>query len=593
MNQIEWISECMSGKKKLFFLAMLMAMLSALLYIAFPFITKTITDRVLVGTVQPDGAVLHEIALLPSMLLMLVGTQLLRSGDRYGMIYLLERVSQEMIERLRLDIYRNLCEQDSQFFDEYRTGDLMTRLTGDMDMVRHTVAWISYSVVENASLFIFSMVYFFTINAKLTLILLAIAPFLVFATFFYSKSVYPLYSQLREKLSGMNSMAQENISGNKVVRAFAREEYECKRFDECNQDFRDANLKASFQWLKFFPYVEGVSQAMNIIIIVVGGLFIISGEMTAGDLMAFSLLSWGISAPMREMGMYLNDLQRFFASAAKVMEVHRISSRITTPKNGRKQSEAPRGDIEFRGVSYRYGYSGERFAIKDINLTIRHGETVAVMGSTGSGKTTLINAIVRMLDVTKGSVLVDGTDVRKWDLHDLRRHIGVATQDVMLYSNTVDANIAYGDPGLSEEEVHYYAGLAAAQFVEKLPEGYDTIIGERGTGLSGGQKQRIALARALATKPSVLVLDDTTSAVDMETEHYIQHSLDNLPFECTKIIIAQRISSTRHADKIIIMADGEITECGTHDELIKRGGYYSEVCRLQGVGEVSGVGSKK
>ncbi|MEG1686657.1 MAG: ABC transporter ATP-binding protein [Angelakisella sp.] len=592
MYQLRWVSDNLKGKRTLFFSAMFMAFFSSLLYIAFPFISSVITDQVLIGITQPDGTVLHNLAILPVMLIMLVSTQLLRSCDRYGMVLALENVSQNLIQKLRLEIFKNLSEQDPMFYDEYRTGDLMTRLTGDMDMVRHTVAWISYNIVESFSLFVMAIIYFFTINAKLTLILLAMTPLIMLSTYFYSKTVHPLYAQLREKLSGLNSIAQENISGNKVVRAFTREEYECERFNQSNDDYRQANLKATFHWLKFYPFVDGFSQSLNILIILCGGLFIIGGEMTLGELMAFSLLSWGISAPMRDMGSYLNDLQRFFASASKVMEVHMVNSRIVTPKDGRVQYPIE-GNIEFKNVNYHYGYS-KAYALQDINLKINSGETIAIMGSTGSGKTTLINAIVRLLDVTSGNVLVDGTDVREWDLTSLRKNIGVATQDVLLYSNTVDANIAYSDPEMSTEDVKYYANLAAAQFIEKLPQGYDTVIGERGTGLSGGQKQRIALARALAAKPSILILDDTTSAVDMETEHYIQQSLQTLPYRCTKIIIAQRISSVRHADKIIIMSDGRITECGNHDELVAQHGYYYEVCRLQGaVEEVDSNGSKK
>lgn len=583
MQQLHWLSDCLKGKRALFWTAMVMAICSSLLYIAFPFISQIITDEILVGVTQPDGSVTRNLDILPMMLALMLGTQFLRSADRYGMVLILEHVSQTMLQRLRTQIYSILSLQDPSFYDEYRTGDLMTRLTGDMDLVRHTVAWISYSVVESVSLFVMSMAYFLTINVKLTLILLALTPLILLSTYFYSKSVYPLYAHLREKLSGMNSIAQENISGNKVVRAFAREDFECEKFDRCNGDFRQANLAANFQWLKFFPFVEGFSQSLNIIIVLCGGLFIIGGQMSPGDLVAFSLLSWGISGPMRDMGMFLNDLQRFFASANKVMEIQNMQPRIENPSNGHKQDEPIKGGVEFQNVSYRYGYNENQYALRHINLSIRGGETVAIMGSTGSGKTTLINAIVRLIDVTKGSVLVDGIDVREWDLTALRKNVGVATQDVLLYSNTVDANIAYSDPDMPAEDVKYFAELAAAQFIKKLPEGFDTIIGERGTGLSGGQKQRIALARALAARPSILILDDTTSAVDMETEYYIQNSLKNLPYACTKIIIAQRISSVRHADKILIMSEGEIVQCGTHDELFHQEGYYREICKLQGI----------
>jgi len=588
MVQLKWLFRCLQGKYLRFCLAMLMAVLSALLYIFYPFIIKTITDQVLIGETLVDGTVYHNLGILPPLLLALVICQLLRSADRYGMICLLEKLSQDLVEHIKIEIYTLLNKQDATFYAEYRTGDLMTRLTGDIDMVRHTVAWLSYNLVENGFVFLFANIFFFTINTKLTLILILIAPFLAVATFVYSKSIYPLYQQLRKKLSNMNSQAQENISGNKLVRAFVREEYEEQKFEKCNEEFRDANLKASFQWLKFFPYVEGMSQSFNIIIILVGGLLIIKGEMTPGDLMAFSLLSWGISNPMKQLGMYLNDLQRFFASADKVMELYTIPSRIVSPVNGHNSKGKLNGNIEFKNVNYRYPGS-KTFSLKNINLKIEKGETVAIMGPTGSGKTTLINLIVRLIDVTSGSVTVDGIDVRKWQLQDLRTQIGVATQDVLLYSNTVDANIAYGVPDLAEEEVQYFAEMSAAHFINDLSNGYDTIIGERGTGLSGGQKQRIALARALAIKPSILILDDTTSAVDMETEQTIRNNMDDLPFECTKIIIAQRISTVKKADKIVVLQEGQIIDIGTHDELIASCEYYKSICRLQGQEEVASI----
>lgn len=588
MSELKWLWEHLKRKRLLFLVAMLMALLSSALYLFYPFLSQAITDRVLIGTMQADGTYFHDTANLIPLLTVMLFTQSLRMVNRYGMILILERVSQGLQQKLRVELYANLSSQDSAFFHEFRTGDLMTRLTGDMDMVRHTVAWLSYNIVESCSLFLFSIAYFFSINAKLTLILFALTPLIMLATYKYARSVYPLFASLREKLSKMNSMAQENISGNKVIRAFVREHYETDKFDQRNQDYHDANLAASFHWLRFFPVIEGFSRLMGILIILFGGLFIIRGEMTAGDLLAFSLLSWGISGPMQQMGMYLNDLQRFFTSVTKIMEIHMRNTKIASPQNGYISSGSMKGKIEFRNVSYRFLYT-EQMALDQINLTIHPGETIAIMGSTGSGKTTLVQAISRLMDVTKGAVLVDGIDVRQWDLQALRKQIGVATQDVLLYSNSVDANIAYGNPELSEEEVHRNAELAAAQFIEALPMGYDTVIGERGTGLSGGQKQRIALARALAIRPSILILDDTTSAVDTETEHYIQNSLRNLPFSCTKLIIAQRITSVRDADHIVIMENGAITEFGTHEELIAKHGYYYDVCAHQGALEAVSV----
>ena len=311
----------------------------------------------------------------------------------------------------------------------------------------------------------------------------------------------------------------------------------------------------------------------------VGGLFIITGELASpGQLAIFTGLSWAVSNPMRELGNLINDLQRFSTSAAKVMELQYAKPDITDAPDA-VDHETLQGAIEFDGVSF--SIDGKPI-LRDVSFSVRPGPTLAVMGPTGSGKTMLINLLARFYDVNEGAVRVDGCDVRQWKLHQLRGGIGTATQDVFLFSDTVEGNIAFGDQELSLDEVRDFARRAdAAEFVEKLPEGYDTIIGERGVGLSGGQRQRIALARAMAVRPGILVMDDTTSAVDSETEQYIQQQLRELPFPCTKFIIAQRISSMRDADLILVVQDGRITERGTHRELLAKRGYYWQTYCLQ------------
>ena len=312
--------------------------------------------------------------------------------------------------------------------------------------------------------------------------------------------------------------------------------------------------------------------------LVMGGLFIIRGELTPGELAIFTGLSWAVSNPMRELGNLINDLQRFSTSAAKVMELHYGKPEIVDAPDAMAH-ERMQGQIEFDHVSF--GIDSKPI-LSDVTFSVLPGQTVAVMGPTGSGKTTLIQLLARFYDVTEGQIRVDGCDVKQWKLKELRGDIGTATQDVFLFSDTVEGNIAFGNQALTLDEVKDFARRAdAAEFAEKLPEGYDTIIGERGVGLSGGQRQRIALARALAVRPSILVMDDTTSAVDSETELYIQNQLRSLPFPCTKFIIAQRISSMRDADLILVLQDGKITEQGTHRELLEKRGYYWQTYCLQ------------
>ncbi|MNW47741.1 putative multidrug export ATP-binding/permease protein [compost metagenome] len=390
-----------------------------------------------------------------------------------------------------------------------------------------------------------------------------------------------MYIDLRERLSQLNTTTQENISGNRVVKAFAREEYEIEKFTDKNIHFSQANKKAALVWLDYFPYLETFAQAFNVILMLAGGYFVMQGRITFGEFSAFSALIWAISNPMRNIGIIINDIQRFFASLSKIVEIYYAKPNIV---NEHKVTEKRRyeGRIDFDHVSFKYD-GGE--VLHDISFSVKPGETVAIMGSTGSGKTSLMNLIPRFYDVSGGQVLVDGVDVRKLELDELRSNIGIATQDVLLFSDTIDGNIAYGDPELPEEQTVEYARLAAAHdFITKMPEGYDTIVGERGVGLSGGQKQRIALSRALAVRRPILILDDTTSAVDLETEEHIQKSLRELDFPCTKLIIAQRVSTTAEADRILILDGGRLIEEGTHAELLAKRGYYYEVFMLQNEG---------
>lgn len=580
MFQLRWVWHNLKGYRGKFLVAVAILIVGNAMVIINPSIQKKIVDEIVIGNVDAAGNVIRDISSLLPLLITMLSISVFRSGIFQVMVYLLERSSMGMIVKIKNHIYENLQVQEMEFYDKNPVGDLMTRLTGDMDMVRHAVAWIVKAVVESSVMFIASLIYFLIIDPLFTLVLLAFIPFIFFVTRKFSKQVRPKYIITREKLSRLNINAQENISGNRVVKAFAREEFENEKFDDHNREYKEANLDAAFTWLKYYPIIEFLAQSLSVIIIVVGGLFIILGRLTFGELLAFSALSWTLANPMRMLGMVLNDIQRFFASANKVIEIYYAKPRIVNPVNAFAPSDV-KGEVEFKNVSFRFG---KEQVFENVSFTVSPGETVALMGGTGCGKTSLINLIPRFYDISAGEVCVDGINVRKWDLKTLRRSIGIATQEVFLFSDTVDGNIAYGKEDLSVEDVRYFASSAAADFIDKMEEGYDTIIGERGVGLSGGQKQRIALARALAIRPRILILDDTTSAVDMETEKYIQSRLAAMDFQCTKFIIAQRISSAQKADKIIILNEGKIVEMGTHKELLALNGYYREIYDLQNEG---------
>lgn len=581
MFQLQWIWHNLKGYRKFYVTALVLSIVCNALYLTTPYFSKELVDKFL-SSKDALFNLEHERKLFWLLLAGMVGFTLVRTICQYTCNMTYELSSQGMIYRIRTHLFRRIENQDMEFYDRNRTGDLMTRLTGDLDMVRHAVAFVFKGMLESCSLFIASSVYFFMVSWKMALLLLAVTPFIFGVVVLLDKKAKPVYVDLREKLSQMNTDAQENISGNRVVKAFAREDYEIEKFQKANKEYSDANKKASLLWLKFFPYMEAFANALSVIMLLGGGFFLIKGEITMGEYVAISGLIWGIANPVRNLGIYVNDMQRFMASAMKVIEIYYARPIITDREDAVDQTERLHGDVEFKDVTFKFG---KHIVLDNVNFKIKAGQTVAIMGETGSGKTSLINLIPRFYDANSGEVLVDGVNVRKRKLSQLRSQIGMATQDVLLFSDTIDGNIAYGDSDMSEEDVKHYAKLAAAnEFVEKMPDGYETIVGERGVGLSGGQKQRLSLARALAIKPAILILDDTTSAVDMETEKYIQDSLRNLDFPCTKIIIAQRISSTKDADMIIILDDGKITEMGTHEELIAKKGYYYEVFKLQNDG---------
>lgn len=564
-TKIQWLWENMKGRRVLYVIGMLGTVVYNILQLTVPYYSGRIVDLFLSGADAWKNMRTNSGLFYHLLILMIVFT-VLRGVIVYGDCMIYEHVSQTVLYRVRNFLYDKIQRQDMTFYSTYRTGDLMTRVTGDLDAVRHMVAWVIRMVIESFSLFGVVAIYFFYMNWKMALSLLIISPFVFFIIYLFKNKVAPMHAKLREKLAQMNTYAQENISGNRVVKAFAREAYEIEKFDRANKDYAETNKETSMVWLKFFPYVESIANLMPVVMLAVGGVFLIRGELTMGDYVAFSGLIWAIANPMRQMGNIMNEFQRFSAASKKVMEIYYSEPKIKDAPDAAAHTDHFKGKIEFREVSFQYE-DGELPVLHDISFTVKPGETIAIMGETGCGKTSLINLIPRFYEPTKGEVRIDDIPVQNFRLSDLRKQIGLATQDVLLYSDTIEGNIAYGDSSIDLEEVEKFAKYSAASdFISKMPEGYDTVVGERGVGLSGGQKQRISLARALAVRPSILILDDTTSAVDMETEKQIQEALRHLDFSCTKVIIAQRISTTMMADKILVMQHGRITEMGNHEE---------------------------
>ena len=573
MFSLRFVWEKLKGRRWMILLGASVSILCSAAVIINPLLSQELVD---VAIANGD----HD--LLIKLLAVMCLVVLIRTALIFSRKVLFEMASQMMITNIRMDVFNNIQHQEMSFFDKMRAGDLITRSNADISNVRHFVAYTTFVAIETPVLFLAAAISLMFISPALTLSLLAALPILGVTSYLYSKKVAPIYRAIRRNFAELNIQAQENIEGNRVVKAFAREDYEIQKFAKASAEYKEQNLRAAYAWNKIVPIVEFLAQILTFITLLVGGLLVINDSISIGELSVFTGLTWALALPMRNISSLLNDYQRFKTSVVKIIDLCQASPLITDRHDAVAAKGKLKGKIEFRNVSFSYREGGEK-VLDNISFTAEPGETVAIMGPTGSGKTTLINLIARFYDTTEGEVLLDDVSVRMRKLSDIRRSVAIATQDVFLFSDTVDGNIAYSDPDMTEEKTHEYAMLAAADdFIRHMEDSYDTIIGERGVGISGGQKQRLALARAMAAEAPVLILDDTTSAVDLETEKYIHKSLRELPVKCTKLIIAQRISSVKHADKIMILKNGKLS-IGTHESLAATNGYYRSICEFQDV----------
>lgn len=564
MEAFKWFYPFMKRYKKYLLAGFSIIPVASALAVIKPQISGKIIDEVVQG---------GNTELLPRLILLLVGSSVLRSVLRLFMIYCMETASQGTLYALRDEVYKRLLLQDFNFYNKNRTGDLMSRQTGDMDAVRHFVSHVMYFSLENILLLVFALIMLFTVNVRLACIMILVLPFTALTTVLQLKNIRPAFWKNRQMFSSLNAFAQENISGNRVVKAFAKEDYEISKFDKENDNFRDAQLESSAVFSRYIPIFEFLSNFLLFILMLAGGIMVIKGEMTLGDMVTINGYLWMLTNPLRQAGWLANDMQRFLTSIEKIYST--ISHEPDIKEPAHPVVKKLEGGVTFSHVSYM---ADDEDILQDVSFTVKPGQTVGIIGATGAGKSTLMNLLCRFYDTTDGTVSVDGTDVRDMDLYSLRQNIGMAMQDVFLFSDTIEGNIAYGRPDCNFEDVRWAARVANAEdFILDMPDGYDTIVGERGMGLSGGQKQRISLARALLTDPAIIILDDTTSAVDMETETRIQESLAHLPKKKTVFIIAHRISSIKDADLILVLNDGRLVEQGTHDELVNKNGYYATV----------------
>ena len=492
----------------------------------------------------------------------------------YGKEFLYDVLSSWVHQDIKNDLFAHIQTLEFEYFDNMNTGELMSRIGEDAENIWQTIGYGMRLFIENIIYFVISTIILFVLNYKLALACFIVMIPIGFIGIKLENKFGETYSKISDQTAEINTIAQEDIAGIKLVKAFSREKYEINKFLKMNKVYYDLNMEQAKIIGDYFPPIEFLTNIALVIMIVLGGFLVMDGEVSIGILVAFNGYIWNLIWPMRMLGELTDLLSRTVSSANKIFAIMDKEPSIKTKENF-KDVKNIKGNIKFEGVNFKYD---DKLVLKNINLDIEAGITVAIMGATGAGKSSLINLIGRYYDTCKGSIKIDGIDIKEYNLEFLRKNMAIVPQETFLFSETILNNIKFSNENASFEEIKEASKLACAnEFIEGLELGYNTEIGERGIGLSGGQKQRIAIARSLVRKAKILILDDSTSALDMETEHELLKNLSNRKHESTTFIIAHRISAVKNADLIIYLEDGQIKESGTHDELLKKKGRYYDI----------------
>jgi ABC-type multidrug transport system fused ATPase/permease subunit len=487
------------------------------------------------------------------------------------------RMSLDVEYDLRMDMYTHMQRLSHGFYDRQQTGQLMSRATSDIQAVRFFLGYGLIFLTQHVLTVVAVTVLLLWTNALLALLAFALIPVVVWVAAHYSRRSHPILKDVQQKVADVTTQAEENIVGVRVVKAFAQEDRETARFAERSEAVFDQEVMATRIQSFFVPLLEFLPQLGIAAAVLAGGLATIDGQLTLGQFTQFYLYLAMLFLPLRMLGMWIGQIQRAIASGERIFEVLDVEPEITDPPQPKPLPDG-RGDVRIEGVTF--GYDPERPVLRDLDLHVEAGRTVALIGRTGSGKTTVTSLIPRFYDPQAGRVLFDGADVRDMALEDIRRQVGIVGEDTFLFSTSVRENIAYGAPWATDEEVHEAARQAQAyDFISALPEGFDTLVGERGLTLSGGQRQRIAIARALLLDPRVLILDDATASVDASTEARIKLALRAVMRDRTTLIVAHRLSTIALADEIVVLEDGRVVARGQHDDLVTESPVYAEIWR--------------
>ncbi|WP_053376179.1 ABC transporter ATP-binding protein [Paenibacillus sp. FJAT-27812] len=553
------------------FIAVTIMIFATIFDLVAPWILREIFD---------EGIAKRDMGVVIALTLALAGIQALKSAGMFVQGYSQELVGQNVVFKLRKELYEHLQRLSFSYYDRAQTGQLMSRMTGDIEAVKNFVGFGAMNLFTGMLTFIGTIIFMMSMQWKVTVISLITIPFILFVLFRFNHKVGPAWSNIREQMGRLTTTLQENISGIRVVKSFATESVEQRKFAERNEQNFDTNMERAKLEAKAFPLMGFYGGVTFVMMIWIGAIFVVRDEMSLGTFMAFQWYTWGIIWPLNMLGWQINIFQQAIKAAPRVFEVLDTPIDIENPAQAKETSNM-NGNVMFEGVTFHFADqdpSKDKPILDDVSFEVEQGEVIGVLGATGSGKSSLIGLLSRFYDVSGGRVLIDGVDVRQYELDGLRRSVGIVPQETFLFSASIRDNIAYGYPEATQEQVEDAARKSQIHaFIESMPDGYDTRIGERGVGLSGGQRQRVALARAILMDPPILVLDEATASVDTATESAIHEALLEVMKGRTTFIIAQRLSSIQHADRIIVLENGRLTEQGTHKELNEGNGFFRQL----------------